>query len=97
MAYNGYKSSRVPLKTLKAVKDKKFPSMFRLAFETGGPIAENLSGMYGSMKEAQKAIDDWVIGYNRNKITPTAPKNDIPQRLVKKPKVNKDGEAESIS
>ena len=81
---NGHKSSRKPRKTLQIVKDKRFPSMLRLQFKEGGNVPKNLSGMYGKEAEAQQAIDYYVEGYTRDKIRPSAPKNDIPQRKVKK-------------
>ncbi len=74
------------------VKDKKYPNMFNIVFEAGGTVPENLSGMYNGVAEAQKAIDYWTEGYTRNKITPQAPKNDIPQRLEQK-----DGKEESVN
>lgn len=89
---NGAKSSRVPRKTLEAVKDKKFPMMLRLQFHEGGLLPVGLQGLYGGWTEAQKAIDDWTSGVSRDKIYPSAPKNDIPQR-----KVEKDGEAKNPS
>lgn len=65
-------------------KDKVFPSMYRLKFREGGNVPEFLSGMYGSISEAQQAIDYYNEGYTRPKIYPKPPKNDIPQRSVKK-------------
>lgn len=93
-ATDGYKSSRVPLKIPHVVKDKKFPNMYRVIFEAGGVVPKNLSGMYGKRVVAQQAIDEWVIGYDRPKIKPQAPKNDIPQR---KPKVEENGEEKGSS
>ena len=96
-ATDGYKSSRVPLKIPRIVNDKKFPNMYRITFEAGGPVHKSISGLYGRKAAAQKAIDDWVIGYNRPKITPHAPYKDIPQKLNQRPKVEKNGEEKSIS
>ncbi len=92
MDYNGHKSSRTPLKTLKMVKDKTYPNMFKLVFEEGGTVPENISGMYNGIAEAQKAIEYWTEGYTRDKITPQAPRNDIPTKLEQK-----DGKEKSVS
>jgi len=78
----GHNSSRKPLKTLKAVPDKQFGTLLRLVFEEGGVVPEKLSGLYKSHKTAQVAIDYYNKGYDRPKIYPKAPKNDIPQRRV---------------
>ena len=96
-ATDGYKSSRVPLKIPVVVSDKAFPNMYRIKFKEGGPVHKSISGLYGKFKVAQKAIDYWVTGYNRPKIRPVPPHNDIPQKLKQKPKVEKNGEEKSIS
>lgn len=101
MANNGHTSSRTPLKTPVAYKDKKFPNMLRIKFEEGGKVPEVLAGSYNKIVEAEKAISDWIIGYTRDKIYPSAPANDIPQKLAIKPKedekVLKNGEEKGIS
>lgn len=98
---NGAKQVRKPQKTLKIVKDDKFPNMLRLQFEEGGKLPEVLSGMYGGYPEAQRAIDNWMEGHTRDKIYPKAPANDKPSVLkpkeTDKGKVEKDGEAKSTS
>lgn len=85
----GSDSSRKPLKTLVMVKDRKYPMLFRLQFKEGGVLPENLQGMY-NMKAAEKAIENYVEGYDRPKIYPKAPKNDKPQRSVEKDGEDKD-------
>jgi hypothetical protein len=92
---SGANSPRKPMKTLEPVKDKKFPMMLRLQFKEGGKLPSSLSGLYGGFAEAQKAIDDWNEGITRDKIYPSAPKNDKPSVL--KPKVKTDGEAKDPS
>ena len=93
MANNGQKSSRVPQKTLKIIPDKNFSSMLRVVFEEGGKVPDVVSGMYNSRKDAQKAIDDWTIGYTRDKIRPREPVNDTPHKI----KGKKDGEEKRTS
>ena len=78
------------------VQDKKYPNMVRIIFDQGGKVPDILTGLYNK-RFGQKAIDDWTIGYTREKIRPRPPANDIPQVLVQKPKVEKDGEEKSIS
>lgn len=92
MANNGYKSSRVPLKIPVVVPSKKSPNLFSIQFDDGGRVHKSLSGNYTKKKEAQRAIDYWVVGYTRDKIRPTPPANDIPQRRVKD-----NGEKQSLS
>lgn len=87
----GSDSSRKPLKELELVADTKYPSMFRLKFKGGGKLPAKLTGLY-NRKTALKAIDDYVEGYDRPKIYPSAPKNDKPTRRAKK-----NGEDQDIS
>ena len=82
-------SSRKPMKELEMVKDPKFPTLFRLRFKGGGRLPDDLSGMY-NLKEAKKAIDGYVDGYDRPKTYPKAPKNDKPTRRAMKNGEDKD-------
>lgn len=79
----GHHSGRKPRKNLKIVKDERFPSMLRLKFHEGGRVPEKLSGLYSGYVDAQNAIDNYIEGYDRPKIYPKAPQNDIPQRRAK--------------
>jgi hypothetical protein len=86
----GNDSSRKPLKTLVAVKDKKYPTMWRLQFVEGGKVPANLSGLYKNHINAKRAVQYYIDGINRPKIYPKAPKNDKPTRLEMKNGEDKD-------
>ena len=82
MANNGHESSRKPLKTVEAIKDDRFPNMWRLQFREGGKLPTHLEGMFNSLADAQRAINYYNEGFDRPKIYPRAPKRSE----------NKDGE-----
>jgi len=84
MAKQKDRSARPPQKTLVTYKDKSFPSMLRLKYKEGGILPNSLTGLYSSRVDAQKAIEYYNEGYDRKKIYPKAPQNDIPQRSVEK-------------
>lgn len=69
----GNDSSRVPEKTLQAVKDKVYSNMWRLVFKEGGKVPAHLSGLYKSAAKCKREIDYYNQGFDRQKIYPRAP------------------------